>query len=88
MKLEDTAPPTPGQDDACPFPLLLLSTAPHVYELTVNVALAAPPLLSVYVIVAEPGACAVTRPVELTVATVVLLDTHGELAAAVLVPDN
>ena len=56
--------------------------------LTVTVAVILHPLLLVKVITLVPAATPVTRPVVLTVATVVVAETQGEVAAAVPEPVN
>ena len=55
---------------------------------TVTVAVVVQPLELVYVMFALPAETAVTKPVLLTVATPVLLDTQGFVEAAVPEPVN
>jgi len=70
-----------------PEPDAMLTLAGR-FGFTVKLAVIWQPLLFVYVIVVVPAATAVTRPVALTVATPVLDETHGLLAAAVADPVN
>jgi hypothetical protein len=55
---------------------------------TVTVAVCEHPLLFVYVITLVPADTPVTRPVELTVATLVVADSHGDDGSGVPEPVN
>ena len=79
-----------GDPDKFEVPFTHKLTFPEIvgFSLTVTNADEVQPLILVNVIVDVPLATAVTRPFEVTVATSMLFETHGWLAAGVVVADN
>ena len=79
-----------GEPDKFEVPPIHKLTFPEIvgFSLTVTNVDVVQPLILVNVIVDVPLATAVTKPFEATVATSVLFETHGWLAAGVVVADN